>query len=394
MSLPRHVIFALIYGVIAIAVALTLPYSVPSMEKWTAVAIGALVLTFGAVLHEVYSRQVRERDVQREMAHLAVARDDVLGELARARAEVRAIQGQLLQRTKGEQTLGRVKDEVRLLQGLVSRLSDPPAGRGTARGPVRQAPRPLVPAGSLADDDIVALLRDALRHDRIDMALQPIVSLPQRKPRHYEALCRIRDAAGAHLQAGAFIGLAEREGLVATIDNILLFRCVQLVRESLRRHSTVGFFVNVSIHTLADRLFMAQFVEFMAGNRELSSRLVFEIGTDDFFGALDVLRGPIEVLGQLGFRFSLDKARALVGLDAGLLEQCHVRFLKIDVNALLADVRDPESPLDIDAVKQAFERASIDLIVDRVETEQALVEVLDLPIDYGQGVLFGEPREI
>ncbi len=57
-------------------------------------------------------------------------------------------------------------------------------------------------------------------------------------------------------------------------------------------------------------------------------------------------------------------------------------------------MRDPESPLDIDAVKQAFERASIDLIVDRVETEQALVEVLDLPIDYGQGVLFGEPREI
>ena len=34
----------------------------------------------------------------------------------------------------------------------------------------------------------------------------------------------------------------------------------------------------------------------------------------------------------------------------------------------------------------------MDLIVENVETEQALIEILDFNIDLGQGFLFGEPR--
>ncbi|HET8729312.1 MAG TPA: hypothetical protein VFO41_17560, partial [Alphaproteobacteria bacterium] len=97
MSLLRHIVFALAYGVLAIAVALTLPYSVEGMEKWTAVAIGALILIFGAVLHEVWTRQDRERTLQGELVELTTARDAVLVELALAREEVRAIRGALLE---------------------------------------------------------------------------------------------------------------------------------------------------------------------------------------------------------------------------------------------------------------------------------------------------------
>src|SRR3546814_6407922 len=90
MLLLRHIAFALTYGAFAIAVALTLPYSVPGMERWTAVAIGALILIFGAVLHEVWSRHEREKALQGELVELTSARDAVLIELARAREEVRS----------------------------------------------------------------------------------------------------------------------------------------------------------------------------------------------------------------------------------------------------------------------------------------------------------------
>ena len=394
MSLPRHLIFALSYGVLAIAVALTLPYSLPGIDKWMAIGIGALILIFGAVLHEAYARQVLERDLRVELSR---SREEVMAELSRARGEMQAIQHHLLTGPAGPAALDRVQDEVRVLQDLVSRLTGrraghaPAGGRRRDRGTVAQAAADAR-IDALSEDDLAGLLEDAIRRDRIDMALQPIVSLPQRKTRFYEALCRIRTDDGAHIPAGRFIDLAERLGLVTAIDNILLFRCVQLVRDAVRRHRLVGFFANVSVDTLRDAGFMDQFVEFVAGAPELASRLVFEIGARDFREAGDTLWPPLERLAALGFRFSVDKAGSLAGLDIDGLERRFVRFVKIDAATLIAETRDAGSAAGLLAIRQRLDESAIDLVIDRIETEPDLVELLDLPVDFGQGLLFGAPR--
>jgi len=394
MSLPRHLILALTYGVIAIAVALTLPYSVPSIGKWNAIGIGALILIFGAVLHEAYSRQVLERDLRVELGRLADIRDEVMGELSAAREEMQAIQRHLQSGPASPAAIDRVQDEVRVLQNLVSRLTGRRAGRPHADGPLvlDRSMAGEAAVDTLSEDELALLLEDAIRRDRVDMALQPIVSLPQRKTRYYEALCRIRTDDGAHIPAGRFIELAERLGLVTAIDNVLLFRCVQLVRDAVRRHRLVGFFANVSVDTLRDDDFMTQFVEFVAGAPDLASRLVFEIGATDFREAGETLWPPLERLASFGFRFSVDRTGNLASLDVAELERRFVRFVKIDAATLISETRDPESAAGLLAIKRRLDESAIDLIVDRIETEPQLVELLDLPVDFGQGLLFGEPR--
>ncbi len=391
MSLPRHLILALTYGVIAVAVALTLPYSVPAVGKWPAIGIGALILVFGAVLHEAYSRQVLERDLKLELGRLNDDRDAVLAELSQARAEIQAIQHHLSTGAATASALDKVQDDVRMLQTLVARLG----GRRSTRTMPPVSERAIVAEAvddTLSDDDLAALLEDAIGRDRIDMALQPIVSLPQRKTRFYEGLCRIRTDEGAHIPAGRFIELAERLGLVTAIDNVLLFRCVQLVRDAVRRHRLVGFFANVSVDTLRDREFMDQFVDFVVGAPELASRLVFEIGAEDFREAGETLWPPLDRLAALGFRFSVDKVSDLAGLDVETLEQRFVRFVKVDAATVIGLTRDGEAADALRAIKRRLDESAIDLIVDRIETEAQLVELLDLPVDFGQGLLFGEPR--
>ena len=394
MSLPRHLILALTYGVIAVAVALTLPYSVPAIGKLPAIGIGALILVFGAVLHEAYSRQVLERDLKMELGRLSESRDEVMQELSQARAEMQAIHRHLENGAAHPSALDRVQDEVRVLQNLVSRLT----GRRAARDPSEAAPaseRSMAAeeiVDTLSEDGLATLLEDAIRRDRIDMALQPIVSLPQRKTRYYEALCRIRTDDGAYIPAGRFIDLAERLGLVTAIDNILLFRCVQLVRDAVRRHRLVGFFANVSVDTLRDDEFMDQFVEFVSGAPDLASRLVFEIGAEDFRQAGESLWAPLDRLAAFGFRFSVDKAGDLASLDVDALESRFVRFVKVDAATLVAETRDAHTAKTLRAIKRQLDENAIDLIVDRVESEPDLVELLDLPVDFGQGLLFGEPR--
>ena len=46
----------------------------------------------------------------------------------------------------------------------------------------------------------------------------------------------------------------------------------------------------------------------------------------------------------------------------------------------------------MDALKQRLNDNDIDLIVEKLEAEEDLIELLDYDIDFGQGYLFGEPR--
>jgi cyclic-di-GMP phosphodiesterase TipF (flagellum assembly factor) len=223
------------------------------------------------------------------------------------------------------------------------------------------------------------------------MFLQPIVSLPQRKHRYYEVFTRIRDEAGTHITADQYLPVAERENLIAAIDNYLLFRCIQLIRETEKRHQNVGFFCNISVATLNDAVFMREFLPFLSENAGLASSLVFELAQGDLMQGGVFQTGFLDGLRRLGYRFSMDQVERL-DLNPEELARNEIRFVKLDAARLLdPDGRfaDPERVL---ALKKALDRHSIDLIAEKIETDQQLLDVLDLYIDFGQGYLFGEPR--
>ncbi len=260
-----------------------------------------------------------------------------------------------------------------------------PPETAAASAPGLRRPR-RVPAAQMAR------VREALHQDRIEVALQPIVSLPQRKVRYFECFGRLRTPEGERLAPSEFLVAAEHAGLITAIDNTLLLRSIQLLRAAVRRHESVGFFLNLSPYTLRDQAFMTRLIEDLAAVPDLTPRLAFELHAEELAEMQGSLQPPIDRLARLGLRFSLDDVGTLSKLDLPALEQCHIRFLKIDAEVLLAEAGSPKSDLDIAGIRQQLDRQAIDLIVSRIETEAILVELLDLPIDFGQGLLFGEPR--
>ncbi|MEX2453761.1 MAG: EAL domain-containing protein, partial [Rhodospirillaceae bacterium] len=237
----------------------------------------------------------------------------------------------------------------------------------------------------------VHLVRDGIAKDRVDLVLQPIVSLPQRKRQFYEAYTRIRDAKGEVFRPEQYIAVAEREGLVTALDNLMLFRCVQMLRNKHLRGGNIGFFCNISPHTLADRKFFNEFVMFMTENSKLAANLVFEFTHATIANQDDDIRRQLGRLAALGFRFSLDQVSSL-NLDYGALAEQRFKYIKIDARTLLREVPQPTTDIDLYDFKKALERQGIDLIVEKIETEKTLLEVLDFHVDFGQGYLFGEPR--
>ena len=406
MPIVNHLVILVSYTLVAGALGATLPHHVEAVDRLLGAQIGAALLFVCLFAHFAITRVARDRAMAKEIALLKLNNEETRGELVRAREEARRVLESIDSAIRARQ--GHVTDietvmtEVKVLQDLVEQLSQgrelPAAGQAKvaasngARAP-RQAPPPPTPP-VIADADeatVLEIVREGLRNNRVDLFIQPIVSLPQRKHRHYECFSRIRAADGHMITPEQYLAIAEREGLIGAIDNMLLFRSLQLVRK-IQKRENIGLFLNISEHTLADADFFREFVAFLAGNRELAPRLVFEFAQAhvERHGASVMLE--LERLARLGFRFSMDQVTHL-NIDLDALGARHFRFIKLDAAKLLEHTRSDTERLDMRAFKRALDRNGIDLIVEKIETEPMVLELLDLPIDYGQGFLFGEPRQ-
>ncbi len=424
MSILRHLFVALLYALIATAVAVVLPVLVPAIGVPVALIAGAVVLVGFGLMHESFARQDDHRRLADELYDLRIAHSDVMRELTEAREEVAGILEALMSSRKAKsgddlrEDIDKVAAEVELLQNLFNGLGTiPDANLGanpeivaiesvgeslravtlsveTGDISVVSFGRSLAPvAGGLDDEAILAIIRDGLRRDRVDLVLQPIVSLPQRKRKFFEAFTRIRADDDEIIVPEQYIAIAEREGLITAIDNMLLFRCVQLLRRSQSKNQNVGFFCNISPYTLADHEFFDEFVHFMSENAELAPNLIFEFAQSTVADRDDDIERQLSRLAAMGFRFSMDQVASL-SLDYDALAERHFKFVKIDARTLIEEFDAPNSRLDIDVVdlKRTLERHGIDLIVEKIESEPMLLNVLDLHVDFGQGYLFGEPK--
>ena len=399
------------YGGLAGVTVVFGPDWVPSLGQNLAFGLGAAILLGCGLVHEIYARLLSTIDLRRELAFLNEYCDAQQAELVSLRgeaAEQTEAMAEALERAaqtadsarggQSGQTVEEVMAEVKVLKSLISQI-----GAGAADGRGTSIPAILKPAigGTVSGDlppgfmppvaenlereTVLDIVRAALRDDRVDLVLQPIVSLPQRKRRFYECFSRLRTEGGAMVLPEQYIGLAEGAGLITAIDNMLLFRCVQLVRKIHSRNENIDFFCNISAHTIADGSFFNDFIEFLEGNRALAAHLVFEFGQADFARWSETGARLLDRLAFLGCRFSLDQVENL-DFDASELAARHVAFIKVEGGLLLDAFEESVGIL------RALRRHQIDLIVTKVEDESRLLEILDYDVDFGQGFLFGEPR--
>jgi cyclic-di-GMP phosphodiesterase TipF (flagellum assembly factor) len=248
-------------------------------------------------------------------------------------------------------------------------------------------------ARTLTEPAMLELVRRALEENRVDLYLQPIVNLPQRKVRFYEALTRLRSADGSIVMPSQFIQVAAPAGLMSVVDNLLLFRCIQLVRRLTQKTRDVAVFCNISEHTLTDPEFFPQFLEFLRGNRDLAAHIVFEFAQDTLLQAGKAAETGLKSLQALGFRLSLDQVSTLNCNFAKLRAQ-GFHFIKVKARMLISGMNQANAPVPAEDFKELLQRCGIDLIVERVEEEKAVVQLLEFNIGYGQGFLFGEPKPI
>jgi cyclic-di-GMP phosphodiesterase, flagellum assembly factor TipF len=242
------------------------------------------------------------------------------------------------------------------------------------------------------EEAVGSLLLSAIEGNRIELYLQPIVTLPQRKVRYYEALSRLKTDDGEVVTAADFIDFADSRGLTPRIDDLAIFRCAQVVRRLLLKNRDVGLFCNISAATLVGPGF-PQFLEFMDANRAIAPALVFEF-TQDAVRAM----GPMEheslaALAARGFRFSMDHVRDL-RIEPRDLASRSFKFIKVPASVLIGRVDAAASDIHPADLSDLLGRFGINLIAEKIESEGMVVDLLENDVRFGQGMLFSAPRPV
>jgi cyclic-di-GMP phosphodiesterase TipF (flagellum assembly factor) len=357
-------------------------------------SVGAGVLTTAVLsqIHVLVSNGSSKREIDARMQAIEKENRD-----AERRLDVMEARTDVVEETvKHELTERRdaLVSEMKQLESLIDRLSHSFESRLTETSTNKiVAPQ---------EDAILRDVRDALKDGRVDLHLQPIVSLPQRRVSFYEGFTRLRRPDGSLILPAEFLDAGRRANLMGQIDNFTLFRCVQIVRRLAERDRRVGVFCNIAASSLEDSTFFPMFLQFMTENRDLSGAVIFEIRADRFETRSRQMRDNMDKLTELGFRFSIDHAPDL-GLDLPRLQSAGVRFVKMNGAALIDQLRDPAGPrpvssinrrVDGEEVSAVFSRYGITMVAEKMEDEASVVEILEYEIPYGQGHVFGAPRPI
>jgi EAL domain-containing protein (putative c-di-GMP-specific phosphodiesterase class I) len=232
------------------------------------------------------------------------------------------------------------------------------------------------------------LLRRSIAERRFRMAFQPIVSLSDRAPHHYEALIRplqADDTAMSH--PGEFVALAEAVGLTEELD----WAVVSAVCEAAGAAGGTRVACNLSGLSLQSPKFREDIKHLLENTPGMAERLVVEITETAEIEQENEAAQMIELLREHRIPVCLDDFGA--GAAAfRYLRAFRVDYVKVDGIYVANALQSERDRGFIAAMVDLARTVGAQVVAERIETEEEAALMLQLGVRYGQGYLFGKPK--
>lgn len=270
--------------------------------------------------------------------------------------------------------------------------SVPPLPRQPDRA-ARFEPPPLTPLAAETPELDEAALLAAFDGEGLEVHLQPVVTLPQRKVFSYEASARLR-VAGRVLAPQDFLFLIERTGRSTDLDRRMLQRVSTIARHLAGRGSEAAVAYALSPLSLFEPGFLRMLSRIATAEPVLHGRLLLALPQSSWRSldseqtvALKALRGRIG--------FILDRPTDL-RFDALSLAERGVAQAKIPAELILSAAAGIRGIADIavEDLVAALARAGIRLVATEVERETDVPDLIDLDVPFAQGSVFAPPRAV
>lgn len=244
-------------------------------------------------------------------------------------------------------------------------------------------PEPVIPP---------EMLRQAMDENRLVFHIEPVVTLPQRKPFGYDLVPRLLMMDGEFADAPDFMPRAGGEPLVRQVEELALDEAVVISRRAKTAGQPIRLFVPLTHATLTDKRLVEQLVALLDANRVVNDCLLFAVPHASF-----KLLGPqqkmvLQQLARLGIGYTLTQATSL-RFDFAEIEGLGFQSVRVDATRFL---KNPSIYTDFHKgdVASYTRRFNIELCATGVVDEQQLLALFEDGVTLAQGPYIAAPGPV
>jgi diguanylate cyclase (GGDEF)-like protein len=233
-------------------------------------------------------------------------------------------------------------------------------------------------------------LREGIATGQVDIEVEPVVDLFTGAVVSAEALVRWHHPTRGKLRPGLFLPLAERNGLIVPLTELVLDRAVAACASwRTAGAGDIGISVNLSARSLLDTTLPAAVAEVLRRHDLPAPLLTLEITETIMLSDADRALGLLADLRALGVRLSLD--------DFGTgysslthLSELPIQQLKIDQSFVSQITKSARDSAIVEAVANLARHLDVQVVAEGIETAETAARVRLLGCQYGQGHFFAQ----
>jgi len=264
---------------------------------------------------------------------------------------------------------------------LANEDKDKPAAQAEADPDIM--PEPVIP---------LELLRQAVTDNRLVFHIEPIVTLPQRRPFGYDLVPRLVMEDGGFADRPDFMPRIGGEEIVARIEADAVDEAIIVARRARTSGSPITLFVPLSRATLGSAKAVEMILTALDANRAIVPSLLFVIEQAEYKALNGKEKASLGAIGKMGVGLSLSAAMSL-RFDYAELQGLGFRTVRVDATRFL---RQPEMFTDFHASDIAAygRRFSIELVATGIIDEQQLLNLFEDGVTLAQGPHIAGPGPV
>ncbi len=239
-------------------------------------------------------------------------------------------------------------------------------------------------------------LQAALKEDRLDLFVQPILAVAGRQGQGpaLEVFLRLIDDQGKLVQPASFLQAAERYHLMGSLDRWVVRTTLGAIGQgTIRLPEGRSCTINLSGQSLGEDDFLEFVVECLDQSQVAPAQVCFEVSENALMADVERAERFASVLHGMGCQFGLDDFGSGVGALASL-RGLAIDYLKID-GAYTRNLKsDAVNGQVVAAITRLAKTVGFKVVAEQVEVQADFDVLREMGVDYIQGHFVDRPYRI
>lgn len=239
-------------------------------------------------------------------------------------------------------------------------------------------------------NNIDSIIDTAIKNHEFEVFYQPIINMKEKKFKSAEALVRLISEEYGFISPGAFIPYAEKNGMISTIDSIVMEKVFQFISSPIFKDLGLDYIeINLSMVDCMDATLSYRIISLMKKYNIDPSKINLEI-TESYDSLENVnSKTNIKKLEEYGIKFSLDDyGTGYSNIDR--FTKFPIKIVKID-KSLVDSSNEDNMKMVLKTTFKLIQELHRETVVEGVETEEQAKLFEEFGCDFIQGYYFSKP---